>query len=103
MNNTTMSESKPPLRNHAVIAAILASLVAGCNAEACSRIVHTPDDGQFVVVERTRDLQIIAAPLPGSVAKPPRLHFSVLDASGDSAIIQFIEGKRVMTMASNIR
>jgi len=51
---------------------------------------------ELVGSETTQDLQVVAAPLPGSVAKPPTLHFSVSDASGDSAIIQFIDGKRVV-------
>jgi choloylglycine hydrolase len=51
---------------------------------------------ELVASEQTKNLQIISAPLPGSVAKPPTLHFSVSDASGDSAIIQFLDGKRVI-------
>jgi penicillin V acylase-like amidase (Ntn superfamily) len=47
---------------------------------------------ELVESEQTKNLQIVTSPLPGSVAIPPALHFSVSDATGDSAIIQFLDG-----------
>lgn len=49
-------------------------------------------------VEAAKDdhLQIVASPLPGSSAKPPTLHFSLSDATGDSAIFEHLEGKLVI-------
>lgn len=51
---------------------------------------------ELVESEQTRNVQIVASALPGSVAKPPTLHFSISDATGDSAIFQFLDGKRVV-------
>ena len=41
-------------------------------------------------------LQVVASPLPGSSAKPPTLHFSISDATGDSAIFEYLKGKLVI-------
>jgi choloylglycine hydrolase len=43
-----------------------------------------------------KNIQVVASPLPGSVQKPPSLHFSISDATGDSAILQWINGKLVV-------
>lgn len=51
---------------------------------------------ELVESEQARNLQIIPFPLPGTVDRPPTLHFSVSDATGDSAIIQFLDGERVI-------
>jgi penicillin V acylase-like amidase (Ntn superfamily) len=42
------------------------------------------------------DLQVVASPLPGSVSKPPSIHFAISDATGDSAIFEYINGKLVI-------
>lgn len=49
-------------------------------------------------VEAAKDdhLQIVVSPLPGSSAKPPTLHFSLSDATGDSAIFEHLGGKLVI-------
>ena len=49
-------------------------------------------------VEAMQDdsLQVVSSPLPGSSAKPPTLHFSLSDATGDSAIFEHIKGKLVI-------
>ena len=41
-------------------------------------------------------LQIVASPLPGSLGKPPSLHFSLSDETGDSAIFEYLDGKLVI-------
>ena len=41
-------------------------------------------------------LQLVASPLPGSGGHPPALHFSLSDASGDSAVFEYLEGKLVI-------
>ncbi len=49
-------------------------------------------------VEALKDdnLQVVSSPLPGSSAKPPTLHFSLSDATGDSAIFEHLDGKLVI-------
>lgn len=49
-------------------------------------------------VEAMQDdrFQVVASPLPGSSAHPPALHFSLSDATGDSAIFEYLEGKLVI-------
>lgn len=49
-------------------------------------------------VEALKDdnIQIVAYPLPGSSSQPPTLHFSLSDATGDSAIFQHLNGKLVI-------
>jgi choloylglycine hydrolase len=49
-------------------------------------------------VEALKDdhLQIVASPLPGSSAKPPTLHWSLSDRTGDSAIFEHLNGKLVI-------
>ncbi|NEO99892.1 MAG: linear amide C-N hydrolase [Symploca sp. SIO2E9] len=41
-------------------------------------------------------LQVVASPLPGTSEKPPTLHVSISDITGDSAIFEYIEGKLVI-------
>jgi choloylglycine hydrolase len=41
-------------------------------------------------------VQVVASPLPGSTSKPPTIHFALSDASGDSAIFEYIGGKLVI-------
>lgn len=41
-------------------------------------------------------VQIIASPIPGSSSKPPTLHFSISDPSGDSAVLEYIGGKLII-------
>lgn len=48
---------------------------------------------EAVAGERGDKIQLVASPLPGSVSKPPALHFSLSDATGDSAIFEHIQGK----------
>ncbi len=49
-------------------------------------------------VEALKDdrLQLVASPLPGSTAHPPALHFSLSDATGDSAIFEHLDGRLVI-------
>ena len=51
---------------------------------------------EAVAGEKAEKIQIVTSPLPGSVSKPPTLHFSLSDASGDSAIFQWLKGKLVV-------
>lgn len=41
-------------------------------------------------------IQVVASPLPGSSSKPPTVHFSLSDPSGDSAVFEYIKGKLVI-------
>ncbi len=51
---------------------------------------------EAVEAEKDDHHQIVTSPLPGSVAKPPTLHFSLSDATGDSAIFEHLDGKLVI-------
>lgn len=51
---------------------------------------------EAVAGEENEHLQVVASPLPGSSSKPPTLHWSISDASGDSAIFEHIGGKLVI-------
>ncbi len=45
---------------------------------------------------KSEPIQVVPSPVPGSVAKPPTLHFSLSDAAGDSAIFEYLKGKLVI-------
>lgn len=49
-------------------------------------------------VEGSKDdhIQVVSSPLPGSVSKPPTLHWSLSDKTGDSAIFEHLDGKLVI-------
>ena len=49
-------------------------------------------------VEGMKDdyLQLVASPIPGSSSKPPTIHFSFSDPTGDSAIFEYLKGKLVI-------
>ena len=51
---------------------------------------------EAVAGERDDHIQVVASPLPGSTSKPPTLHFSLSDGSGDSAIFEHLAGKLVI-------
>ena len=51
---------------------------------------------EAVEVMKDNPLQIVASPLPGSAEKPPSLHFSISDETGDSAIFEYLDGKLVI-------
>lgn len=56
-------------------------------------------------VEGMKDdhLQLVASPLPGSSAKPPTLHFSISDATGDSAISNTSRASWSSIMENNLQ
>jgi choloylglycine hydrolase len=41
-------------------------------------------------------VQVVGSPLPGSTSKPPSIHFALSDATGDSAIFEYLDGKLVI-------
>lgn len=41
-------------------------------------------------------IEVVSSPIPGSDPKPPTLHFSLSDATGDSAIFEYLNGKLVI-------
>ncbi len=51
---------------------------------------------EAVEAMKNSNVQIVASPLPGSVAKPPTIHVSISDATGDSAIFEYLDGKLVI-------
>lgn len=51
---------------------------------------------EAVRAEKAGRSQLVASALPGSSSKPPTLHFSLSDASGDSAIFEHLGGKLVI-------
>lgn len=51
---------------------------------------------EAVAASKDDHVQIVPSPLPGTAGAPPTLHFSLSDASGDSAIFEHIEGKLVI-------
>lgn len=51
---------------------------------------------EAVAAMKGDEIQIVASPLPGSVGKAPVLHVSISDATGDSAIFEYLEGKVVI-------
>lgn len=51
---------------------------------------------EAVNAEKDDHIQVVASPLPGSAPKPPTLHFSLSDATGDSAIFEHLDGKLVI-------
>jgi choloylglycine hydrolase len=51
---------------------------------------------EAVAGEKAEKIQIVTTPLPGSVSKPPTLHFSLSDATGDSAVFEWLKGKLVI-------
>jgi choloylglycine hydrolase len=42
------------------------------------------------------NIEVVASPIPGSDPKPPTLHFSLSDATGDSAIFEYLNGELVI-------
>lgn len=48
---------------------------------------------QAVNAMKHSNIQIVASPIPGPTPKPPTIHFSLSDATGDSAIFEYIKGK----------
>jgi len=46
--------------------------------------------------EKDYHLQLVTSPIPGSAKKPPTLHFSLSDATGDSAVFEHLNGKLVI-------
>ncbi|MFC1461362.1 linear amide C-N hydrolase [Verrucomicrobiota bacterium] len=51
---------------------------------------------EAVAAMKSDRIQVVASPIPGSIKKPPTLHFSISDASGDSAIFEYLNGKLVI-------
>jgi len=51
---------------------------------------------EAVAGERGDHLQIVSSPIPGSAEKPPTLHFSLSDQTGDSAVFEHLKGKLVI-------
>jgi len=52
---------------------------------------------QAVSAMRNSPIQVVAyPPIPGAKYKPPTMHFSLSDASGDSAIFEYLNGKLVI-------
>jgi len=51
---------------------------------------------EAVEAMKSEPIQVVPSPLPGSVSKPPTLHFSLSDATGDSAIFEYLKGKLVI-------
>jgi len=49
-----------------------------------------------VAAMKTDSIQVVSSPIPGSSEQMPTLHFSISDASGDSAIFEFLDGKLVI-------
>lgn len=51
---------------------------------------------EAVASMQTLKLEVVSSPIPGSTPKPPTLHFALSDATGDSAIFEYLEGKLVI-------
>lgn len=51
---------------------------------------------EAVEAMQSEPIQVVPSPLPGGVPKPPTLHFSLSDATGDSAIFEYLKGKLVI-------
>ncbi|WP_207384300.1 linear amide C-N hydrolase [Legionella yabuuchiae] len=41
-------------------------------------------------------IEVVSSPIPGADPKPPTLHFSLSDSTGDSAIFEYLNGKLVI-------
>jgi len=48
---------------------------------------------EAVEAMRNADIEVVSSAIPGSIPKPPTLHFALSDASGDSAIFEYLNGK----------
>lgn len=51
---------------------------------------------EAVKTMQSSNLEVVSSPIPGSKPKPPTLHFSLSDATGDSAIFEYLNGKLVI-------
>jgi len=86
--------------------ATITALFIALTADACTRALYV-GDGNLVITGRSmvtvaeavdvlgkEPFQIIAPPLPDG--KPLTIHLSLSDASGDSAILEYLDGKLVI-------